>query len=217
MLSKLFQIYKLSFGTLALTCILECISWRKVKELNSNTYGKENYKKALYLNLKNKLIISPPIYFVATMFFSKPNGLGNEILQVLGILIIQSIGYFSVHKWMHNPQIYWIHEFHHRFSRIVTPVVANAVSYNEYIYAYICPIFIGVAGISPSQRAANVSIAIISIGNLLIHFENVEELSIRYVPDYFVSTFLHLEHHRKHNRNFAAPIINVDKFFYNSF
>ena len=214
MLSKLLNIYKLSLATLALTCLLECMSWRKVKELNSNPHGKENYKKALYLNLKNKLVVSPPIYFVASIIFTEPNGLGNEALQVLGILLIQSIGYFLAHRWMHNPQNFWIHEFHHRFSRIVTPVVANAVSHHEYIYAYICPIFIGVAGIAPSKRAADTAIVIISIGNLLIHFESVEDMSIKYVPKYFVSTFLHLEHHRKYTRNFSAPILNIDNFFY---
>ena len=216
MLTEVFNIYKLSLGTLTLTGILEGMSWEQVKELNTKSYGKENYKKALYLNLENKLIIAPPIYFMATFLFNQDKvGIHLEILQFLAILIVQSVGYFMAHRWMHYPRNYWIHEFHHRFSRKVTPVVANAVSRYEYLYAYILPIFVGILLASPTQRATNMAISSISVGNLLIHFEKVENLSIRFVPDYFVSTFFHLEHHRKHTRNFSAPILNMDKIFCN--
>jgi len=216
MLAEVFDIYKLSLGTLALTSILEGISWKKVKEINTKSYGKENYKKALYLNLENKLIIAPPIYFMATFLFSESEvGILLEMLQFLAILLVQSIGYFMAHRWMHYPQNYWIHEFHHRFSREVTPVVANAVSRYEYLYAYILPLLMGIIVTTPTQRAANMSISGVSVGNLLIHFEKVENLSIKFVPDYFVSTFFHLEHHRKHTRNFSAPILNIDKIFCN--
>merc|ERR1719491_87015 len=54
---------------------------------------------------------------------------------------------------------------------------------------------------------------IIEISTLLIHAPLLEKLSEKFVPKCFVATWAHMEHHELYKVHFAAPTLNMDRFF----
>ena len=127
------------------------------------------------------------------------------------ILLTQSILYHFIHKLMHTPLFYSIHKFHHKFNKTVIPISANAVSINEFLFAYLFPIIFPCYLFSPDQLSINISIAIISLNNILIHTPGLRNIS-KYLPSVFVSTDKHMIHHKIKNKYYSAPTINWSVF-----
>jgi sterol desaturase/sphingolipid hydroxylase (fatty acid hydroxylase superfamily) len=89
-------------------------------------------------------------------------------------------------------------------------MAANAVSPVEYVFAYLLPFTAAMPFMQPDTLSLRLSVATVSFTNLLIHTPNLSELSDRVLPEWFVSTNDHLEHHRKLNTKYAAPTFNID-------
>jgi sterol desaturase/sphingolipid hydroxylase (fatty acid hydroxylase superfamily) len=63
----------------------------------------------------------------------------------------------------------------------------------------------------PTQAVSlKIATGIISLTNLMVHTPKLETLSMKWVPEFLVSTNNHLDHHRKLRAHYASPIINMD-------
>ena len=172
------------------------------------------YIKAIIYNTINLILISPIVYSYILTYYSQTDifGIKYEIINTILIVFFQGIFYHIVHKLMHTRWLYKIHKFHHKFNKYVIPMSANAVSIYEFLFAYLLPIIIPIYFLHPSHLSINIAIFVISLGNILIHspiFLNISQ----YVPDMFVSTEKHIDHHKHKDKHFSAPIINFDSIF----
>eukprot|EP00980_Cylindrotheca_fusiformis_P000239 scaffold52_cov183-Cylindrotheca_fusiformis.AAC.18 len=64
----------------------------------------------------------------------------------------------------------------------------------------------------PDPVSLQLSVAIISVANVLLHTPKLIDTSERVLPRWWVSTSDHVEHHRKLNTKYAAPTFNLDHF-----
>jgi sterol desaturase/sphingolipid hydroxylase (fatty acid hydroxylase superfamily) len=208
---------RLSILTGVLTFAFELISLPTIFALFNEKGGKLLYQQAILVNLRNHFLVGIPIYTLVVPLFCqkislRTNGhfLFFSMLRVMEIVLVHSLLYYAVHKAFHTyPSLYGYHKFHHRFNTYVPPVAANAVSFVEYLVAYIIPFAVATAIISPFEEELQVAVIIVSLSNLLVHTPRLESISKDLWP-IFVSTHNHIEHHRKQTVNYAAPTINVD-------
>jgi sterol desaturase/sphingolipid hydroxylase (fatty acid hydroxylase superfamily) len=208
---------QLSFWTFVITVALELWSLDTVKKLlKQNGAGTHLYAAAISTNLRNHFIFGWPIYtFAATLFCHKDEELNiyDRVVSVSTILFGHSLIFYVVHRAFHtHPKLYRHHRFHHRFNVNVTPMAASAVSPVEYIFAYIIPFTVSLPFVKPDTLSIRLSVAIVSLTNILIHTPKLSEVSSGYIPEWLVSTEDHLEHHRKLNTKYAAPTLNIDYF-----
>ena len=190
----------ISTSTLILTFILDLISFNSIQLLFQKNGGKELYKKSVFTNLFNHLILGTLSYGCLTYFISLDayhKSYFNIIIDTFLLLLTQSIGYYLAHILMHTNRFYYIHKFHHQYSDVVIPMSANAVSAYEYIIAYMMPFIIGIILFKPDRIALRISISLVSFANLLIHTPWLSESSDKFLSKYFVKTSDHLEHHQK--------------------
>ena len=198
--------------TVILTILLELCSLDAVSRIVSAKQGAQLYAKGVAMNVVNNCLLGPLAYeLVSTCFMAPPLSGWGRVGMVTAILVGHAIGYYLAHRWMHTKQMYWAHRFHHRFNMHVAPVTANAVSLAEYAVAYMAPFILGSALLQPDRLSLFVAVGIISLNNLLIHTPRLADLSARLVPWLFVSTEMHLEHHRKLTTHWAAPTISIDR------
>lgn len=158
----------------------------------------------------NMFIISPIMYVGADRLIINheidPSEI--EIQKVLMMLLIQNIMYYNVHKTFHNiPKLYKYHKFHHKFDNILVPSLGNAVSYEEFVVAYVIPFLIGGLITHPNEITFILPIGIIAILNMMIHCQELKEWKYK---NYLVSPGDHIEHHKVRNKHFAAPLLNID-------
>jgi hypothetical protein len=159
----------------------------------------------------NLLVISPITYTIVDQtLLSHQNSF--SILSFLSIIVIENIGYYFIHREMHrNDKLRWMHTFHHKYDTLTIPSIANAVSYFEFILAYISPMLAGAVLINPTELEFSSAISVISLFNLLIH--TYELNNIPWCPG-LVSPTHHITHHKERNIHYAAPILNVDEYIY---
>ena len=174
---------------------------------------KDNYK--LYYDgqktvLFNLLVISPIIYsLIYETCIKKENFFQIELGKIIIILLVQSLGYFLVHKVFHNSKnLYKYHYFHHQFDKILIPSIGNAVSLTEYTFAYMTPFGIGAYLTKPSEFSFILSLFIVAVLNMSIHC--YELTNVKY-PSYLVSPSKHFSHHRIRKKHYAAPFIDIDE------
>ncbi|CAB9520252.1 expressed unknown protein [Seminavis robusta] len=201
--------------TIAATLLLEVYSFGTTKIILSN--NKVLYFQAVVLNFINHYLYGIPVYMASSLFLvrkvDEDYSYGSVALQVLGIMIVQSISYYSAHKMFHTaPGMYKYHKFHHRFHTDVTPMVANAVGFVEYWLAYILPFALAGAILNPYEDSVRLALYITSFTNLSIHTPKIEAWSEQNMPSFWVSTHGHLEHHKKLTVHYGAPTWNVDWF-----
>ena len=177
-------------------------------EIIKNCIVKKLYLKAFFHNIINLLLLGPISYFYTLKYFCDLEK-NFQIINTIFILYGQSILYYFIHKLMHTSLVYRIHSFHHKFNEYVIPMTANAVSIYEFIFAYIFPIVFPIILIKPDFVSINISIAIISFTNILIHTPFLRKIST-FLPNIFVSTDKHMLHHKIKNKYFSAPTINFD-------
>jgi sterol desaturase/sphingolipid hydroxylase (fatty acid hydroxylase superfamily) len=207
----------LSLATVIITLVFELISLPTIHALFQEKKGKSLYQQAILVNLRNHFFVGVPIYtMVVPQFCQKLSWITSEdaisfsIIRVMAILIVHSILYYVVHRAFHTyPQLYVYHKFHHRFKVHVPPVASNAVSFVEYLFAYLIPFAVATIILSPLEEELQSAVMIVSIFNILIHTPRLESLSKNLWP-ILVSTHDHIEHHRKLTVNYAAPTIHVD-------
>lgn len=163
----------------------------------------ENGFKKIQTNL---LIISPVIYSgVDTYLLS--HALSFSWSHFLGLLLIQNIGYFWMHREMHrNRNLKWMHHFHHQFV-ITFPSIGNAVSSSEFVLAYVTPIVCGAFILRPTEITFASAIGIISLLNLAIHTPQLNNKV--WIPG-LISPTKHMIHHKECEKHYAAPLLDLD-------
>lgn len=183
--------------------------------VSSNTHDKllkENsllLKQANNYNFYNLVIISPLIYSVIDQTI-----LSHEykfsFFKYTGIILTQNILYFFSHREMHRNITYYakIHRFHHEFEKLLIPSSGNAVTHSEFVISYAIPFFFGAYITHPTELTFVVSIGTISILNMLIHTNELKD--VPWCP-YLVSPSDHIKHHSEKTKNYAAPLVNIDK------
>jgi len=208
----------MAVGTLIATALLDMASVPTVRLLLKQAGGGQLYAWAWALQIRNHLFLGAAAVMTAVMLAralrgsAEPLGLGACACATTGILLFHSFWYHYAHKAMHSRQLFWMHRFHHKFSTIVVPSTANAVTIYEYIFAYVAPFPFAALALRPDRTATLTSIALISGTNLLIHTPGLEAASRLLLPRIFVTTGLHLDHHRKMDSHFSAPTFNVGWF-----
>jgi hypothetical protein len=196
----------------ALTAVLEvCLSIDDVRQLRSTKAGRELYRDCIWSNIRNNLVLGPITYYLTIEYIcrSGPLTLAQQMQSVFGIVLIEGVLFYLVHKAFHEIKgLYWMHRYHHRFNTIVLPSSSNAVSIAEYMFAYMIPIVVGVIVMGADEVSTFLGAAIIAVTNLLIHTPQLEDYVWFWA---FVSTHDHLEHHRKLRGNYGAPVFHVDR------
>ena len=198
----------LGFSVYSLSIFLDdYLSSNSKKKLLEN--DKELFKKAILANKINLLCISPLVYsFIDILFLN--HDLLFSLFDYFILLLIHNLGYFFVHKEMHRNKILKkIHYFHHNFDKILIPSIGNAVSKSEFILAYVLPFILGSILIHPTEITFVSSIGTISILNMIIH---TNEFKDTYWIFGFVSPKDHMQHHEIRNKNYSAPLVNLDLF-----
>lgn len=221
MLDSIIDGLYITLSTLGLTLLLELLSLTYVYRFVKRNGGKNIYFKSIGYSVFNNLILGTSSYVIFTYLFLNDNEksyiFGKQIylfFETLLLLFIQSIGYYFAHKLMHTKRFYFMHKFHHEYGQIVIPMAANAVTIYEYVFAYLMPFIIGIILVRPDKYSLRFAIYCVSYTNLLIHTPFLlEEPIIGYlkaIPSFFVKPQDHFEHHSKLNKNFSAPIFNID-------
>lgn len=184
------------------------ISLESIKKIKTENYAL--YMDAMSSLLVNMLIISPVSYAGADILIINHNlsWYYIDIQKIMSILLIQNIGYYIVHRCFHEfSSLYKYHKFHHKFDKVLVPSLGNAVSKEEYIYAYILPIILGAGITQPSELTFLIPIFITVFLNMMIHCQELNNLIF---PFFLVSPQNHYEHHQVRNKHYAAPLINID-------
>lgn len=171
-------------------------------------YKEELYIKGLYYIILNVLIISPIIYSFGYDIIINDNA-SFKLIDVFSIIFLQNLGYYYAHYMMHK-KFYNIHEFHHRFKECILPSSSFAVSISEFVFAYILPLFLGSLIIYPNRNSFIIASHIISIFNIIIHTQSLKNTN--WIP-FLVSPKKHITHHEIKNKNYAAPLLDIDLLF----
>eukprot|EP00980_Cylindrotheca_fusiformis_P024935 scaffold12749_cov107-Cylindrotheca_fusiformis.AAC.5 len=210
-------------STLVLTVVLELISMDTVKGVWKQPNGKELYIKSILLNVANPAFFGVPLYSVAVPWLCHSKTaeddnyarsshhllLLRDVSEVIWVLAVHAICYYQIHKMFHeSPRLYRYHKYHHRFNTYVPPSAANAVSFQEYISAYLLPFVLAVSMRQTSVENLAIAVWINSIANILVHTPKLE--GIHDYGEYLVSTANHLDHHRKLKVHYASPTFNID-------
>ncbi len=172
------------------------------------------YQKALNKIHLNMLVISPIVYTFTDQYLIDHTTNSIQIKNIMTILTIHGVGYYSAHRAMHQIQfLRKYHTFHHLFDKHIMPSIGNAVSTEEFLIAYITPFIIGAYATRPSEISFVIPIAFISIFNNIIHCKELENVNWY---KYFVSPKQHIIHHQIRDKHYAAPIVNLDYFIENN-
>jgi hypothetical protein len=158
--------------------------------------------------INNLIVISPFLYTFVDQYILEHTSTFSW-MKFSGLLLIQNIGYFFAHREMHrNKSLYWMHHFHHLYEKdLIIPSIANAVSAYEFVIAYASPIVLGGFLLKVNELEFALAIETISIFNLLIHTRELQDK--QWIPG-MVSPRKHIEHHRVRNKNYAAPLLDLD-------
>ena len=172
------------------------------------------YQKALNKIQINMLIISPIVYTFTDQYLIDHSTNSIQIKNIMTILTIHGVGYYSAHRAMHQIQcLRKYHNFHHLFDKHINISIGNAVSTEEFLIAYITPFIIGAYVTKPSEISFVIPIALISILIILfivkswkmfigINFLFLQN-SILYIIKCEISTM-------------PRPIVNLDYFIENN-
>lgn len=211
---------ELSIATLAVTIVLELISFDTVIALHQKqSGGPALYRRAVFVNFFNHFVLGIPVYTTAVLLFGRRSNEHDEtsslfatLVRISGIIVVHDICYFEAHKTMHSSSgWYSFHKFHHQFRQYIPPFSANAVSVVEYLLAYVIPFALAAIMIRPTEVELRTSVYVVSFANLMIHTPAFNCMSKYLEAVYLVSEHLHSEHHRKLTTNYAAPILNIDR------
>ena len=158
-------------------------------------------------------MIGTLFYTVNETFGTAPRSfvsISATVQNVTGIIVIENVFFFLVHKAFHEVKgLWWAHRFHHRFNDVILPSSASAVSVTEYVVGYVLPLLLGAKVMKADEPSIQIAAALISISNLLIHSPFLEG---KVYPSWLlVSADDHYRHHRKLTTDYAAPIINCDR------
>lgn len=174
------------------------------------------FNKGMIRSYKNLLFLGPIYYYLVT------NNIGIDFIDYnekfnyvdsLSIVFIHSIGYYFAHRNMHRNDFFKkYHYFHHQFNETLVPSIGNAVSETEFSFAYMFPFVVGSLLVNPNIDSFNFGIMIVSIMNLVIHCQELEDVKWN---KFFVSPKTHLYHHQSKNNvsTYSAPTLNLEYIY----
>lgn len=207
----------LTLGSLSVTLVFEFFSVDTVEGVWKQPNGKQLYRQAWIYNVFNHMFLGLPVYVLAVVVFCTDKEPAVEswnrfTFEVVWILAMHAIQYYTVHKAFHDYPILYrtFHRFHHRFNVHTPPSSANAVTPGEYLVAYIFPFLLPLVLLPISPSSMRVAAAILSFLNVLVHTPKLESISMKVIPSFWVSTNNHLDHHRKLTSHYASPTFNID-------
>ncbi len=198
-----------------------------MSHIADNTLGKPSVEKLLETNVDlyqdswqavntNMKLIAPIVYtgIDINLLDHSINPLTIQPDKIAILLFVHNLLYYYIHKTSHkNQKLYKYHKFHHRFDKLLIPSSGNAVSIPEFVVAYLFPFIVGAKIVHPSELSFIISVAIIAGLNLVIHCEELKNISYW---KYLVSPNDHLDHHKKKGCHYAAPLLNLDTILENS-
>ena len=162
----------------------------------------------------NLLLISPVVYMVNDQYLINHETSSVNYTHVVMLLLIHHIGYYVVHRSMHQiKMLRKYHDYHHEFVKHLCPSIGNAVSFPEFTLAYILPFITGAYLITPNEITFIIPIGFISVFNNIIHCKELRDLP--WSP-FLVSPNMHIKHHEIRNKHFSAPILNLDYLIENN-
>lgn len=163
------------------------------------------YVDAVAMSLFNLLFIGPLLHGWVVDGLRRRDGPLRTIFKAGAMVVVHSGIYAFVHRCMHRvAAMRHMHSPHHEFVDDVSPVVANAVTPDEFLLAYMMPFVVGARLLRPNEAALNAAVAVVSAANLAVHSPRLKGRSF---PRLLVSADDHLEHHRTRSRKYAAPTI----------
>ena len=203
----------LGLNTLILTSIFELFNINEVIKIIKYK-GCILYLKAWINSSINLLLYGPITYeFVNNyIIINNSHSYSKVILNINFMILCHSFLYTFVHILMHNTRLWIIHKYHHEYSIYVSPIVANAVSFPEYLFAYMFPFIMGSILIVPNNLELLISAGIVSLCNLIIHNPFLERFS-KYYPNILISPEKHLTHHYCKRLHYAASTFDLDFLF----
>lgn len=156
------------------------------------------------------LLVAGPLMHRWALQWTRPRRWFRRGLDALSIVTIHSALYTIAHKCMHKLAcLRGIHRDHHKFKKVVVPSAANAVSLQEFLFAYMSPFCVATVLLRPDVVALNSAVAIVSVCNLLVHSPHLRETEW---PACFVAPAEHLEHHATRKSAYSAPTWTWDAF-----
>ncbi len=165
----------------------------------------ELYNELYKSTFVNLLVISP-LYFMISELYMVNNGM-YYIGEVVIIVLMHNLFYYMAHYTMHNNNsMKNIHIYHHFYKRNIIPSVANAVSVNEMLYAYLTPFQITALLIKPELYSFIIGVSIISFMNLIIHSTHL--CNYKWVKG-LVSPMQHNRHHNLYTEHYSAPVFDI--------
>ena len=166
--------------------------------------------KRVYTNL---LLVGPTYYYLLDKYIILNDNNAINLFSVIILVLTHSVGYYSAHRLMHRSDLFRkYHNFHHQYNSTLIPSISNAVSPQEFTFAYMFPFVIGAVLFKPDIDSFNLSILIVSLMNLVIHTEE-----FNYIPwnKYLVSPMTHSNHHKGKNTKstYSAPTFNLEEIY----
>ena len=158
--------------------------------------------EAFNLSLINLLVIGPLVHQYA-LRWTKPRRCIRKIFDIFAIITIHSGLYTFAHRCMHRVAcLRGIHRDHHKFTDMVIPSAANAVSLQEFLLAYMLPFCVSVLVLTPDKVSFNVAVGIVSFFNMLVHSPHLQNSEW---PSCLVSPGEHQDHHSRRSPHYSAP------------
>ena len=154
------------------------------------------------LSLVHLLVLGPIVHAFATPLLVRRGAL-RRVFDFASIVVMHSGLYALAHRAMHKvAALRPIHRDHHRFQKTVIPSAANAVSAQEFLFAYMLPFVVGVTLFRPDPLAFNCAVATVSAFNFIVHSPHLRSANW---PGWLVAPSAHLDHHLHRTPNYAAP------------
>jgi len=204
-------IHGIILGVLNLAGIffLESFCQDDIARLKAKKGGAELYRQAVVANFVNIGLGVPITHYLRVVYTSQAGlTLWEQVQSVIGILVLESLFYYFIHKAFHEYRsLYWMHSFHHKFNDVVLPSTACAVSIAEFSIAYMLPIVAGSHIMKADRISGIIASGIIGVSNLMIHSPFMTQFEF---PDWLASASSHFRHHRKLTTDYGAPLLHFD-------
>ena len=171
------------------------------------------YNVGMSKSFTNLMLVGPTYYTILEKNMVLNIDTNLHLTQITSLVFIHSLGYYLAHRLMHRSDLFRkYHHFHHTFNETLIPSIGNAVSIEEFSFAYMLPFIVGFFYIQPNLNSFKFAILIVSFMNLIIHTQELNDLD--YNP-YFVSPKIHSKHHNGTNiRNtYSAPTFNLEYMY----
>lgn len=158
--------------------------------------------EAFNLSLINLLLIGPLVHRRALMW-TRPRHCVRKLFDIFAIVTIHSGLYTLAHRCMHKLAcLRGIHRDHHKFTHTIMPSTANAVSFQEFLFAYMLPFYVSVVVLKPDGASLDAAVATVSLFNLFVHSPHLQSWKW---PSCLVTPNEHQNHHKFKSPHYSAP------------